>query len=453
MTVTATPGLSSQRAADRQAARQASAGAPAAPPPVAVTAADKQAHLQRIAADARKRTFLAFTIGKNLLPQADAAVVARFASALVEAPTPLLSAALRRVASLAATSKMAELLEDMSGTSLNKFVEDPSLLEKLKGEVTSELKGDPKTASIKTAAPGEEPKDDNLPPTGDLPGDAATAPPAEMPSSEPAPAAPAEQGDLSDTGEPSPANSVAPESGVNQGLLDQIDTVEGDVEKLEGQVDEVRDESLSLAKIFGDGAQDEKITGLANEDEPMDEMEGLDFFGPSGKDEMEGSMDFGAPETGNPQDFFAGNHTTASLQVDAFLAGRTASEVDVPEGDMASEFATDLPGDNRDVDTDHMGDMLSEVLDGLHIETMNQKRDTAPNMKTPEAVQASQKNGGRTAADARATITAGPKAPARAQAAPRRSSVNPGQPGLPRTASALDTSSAEIDSLLFRDRI
>ena len=175
----------------------------------------------------------------------------------------------------------------------------------------------------------------------------------------------------------------------------------------------------------------------------MDEAGADDFFGPSSKGEMEGSMDFGAPEAGNPQDFFAGGHTTASLQVDAFLAGKTGAEMLDGYQDMPGEFATDaVPSDPRNVDSDHQGDMLSEVLDSLEQETMNQKRDTAPKFQTPEPVQASAK-----------PQAAAPAPKAAAAPAPKRSAVNPGQPGLPRTASsATDITSAELDSILFRDR-
>jgi hypothetical protein len=448
------------------AAHQAPAAG--APPTPASTPADKQARLNAIRQDATKRAIVSYTIAKTLLPKSDSAIVAKFAAALIEAPTSLITAAFRELAMITAKVKLAEKFEDISKTKLNEFVDDPSLLSKLQGEVTSELKGEAKTATAapgaapsavkpKTAAPGDVPKDDNLPPVTDaaLPGAAATEPPAEMPSTEPPPPPPAAEGDLGAAGDGMPANDAmaAPESGADAGLMSQIEQVEADVSKLENEVSNVEDQALDLAGIFDPEIQAGKANSLANEgDEPMAEAGSDDFFGPSSKGEMEDGMDFGAPEAGNPQDFFAGGHTTASLQVDAFLAGKIGSE-EILDGfeDMPSEFKTTaVPTDQRDVATDHQGDMLSEVLDSLDQETMNQKRDTAPKLQTPEAVQASAApNGGRTAAQAKAAVAAGPKAPA---GAPKRSAVNPGQPGLPKQASATDVTPAELDSLLFRDR-
>ena len=460
MTTTTAPGLSSRRGAEHAATRQAAAGGtpPAATPaPVAVVAADQATRLAAIQQDARKRAYVAYTMAKTLLPQSESAVVARMASALIETPTALLTAAFRQLATLTATCKLAEKFEDISKTKLNEFVEDPSLLSKLQGEVTSELKGDPKTAAAKpkTAAPGDEPKKEGEeggeePVPDALPGDAATEPPAEMPATEPPAAPPAEVGDLGAAGDGMPANDVVPESGADAGLMGQIENVEAEISQLEQQVGEVEDGALDLASIFDPEIQAGKANSLADEGTDMAEMGGDDFFGPSSKDEMEGGMDFGAPETGNPQDFFSGGHTTASLQVDAFLAGRNASsDVDVAMGDMEGHFETDLPSDTRNVDTDHSGDMLSEVLDSLDQEAMTQKRDTAPKFTEPESVTANQ----RTAAEARARVAAGPKAAPARPATPKKSSVNPGQPGLPKQASgALDVTPNEIDTLLFRDR-
>ena len=183
-----TPALSSQRGAQRVAARPAAAGARPT-----LTPAEKTAKLAAIRQDAEKRAIVSYTIAKTLLPQSESAIVAKFAAALIEAPTSLITAAFKQLATLTAKVKQAEKFEDISKTKLNEFIDDPSLLSKMQGEVTSELKGEAKSAAVKpkTAAPGDEPKDDNLPPVDDkaLPGAAAPEPPAAMPSTEPPPAA------------------------------------------------------------------------------------------------------------------------------------------------------------------------------------------------------------------------------------------------------------------------
>lgn len=446
-TPTTAPGLTSRRGTERLAARQAPAAGTATSAPKAVTAADQQ-KLSAIQADARKRVMAAFTMAKTLLPQSETAIQAKFAAALIEAPTHLVSAAFKQLAVLATRAKQAETFEDLSGTCLNKFIDEPSLLEKLKTEVLGELKADPKTASVKKkAAPGDEgdvPAEEPIPDA--LPGDAATDAPAEMPTTEPPPADPAVQGDLGDAGEAIPANDVVPDSGADAGLMSQIEQVEADVSQLETAVSEIEGQALDLATVFDPSIQADKATGLADEGADIPAENGDDFFGPSGHDEMEEGMDFGAPETGNPQDFFSGGHNTASLQVDAFLGGKyAAADVDVPLGDMADHFATELPGDKRNAEADHDGDMLSEVLDSLSQEGMTQERDVAPEMETPAPVQAS---ANRTAAEARARVQAGPQAP-------KRSAVNPGQPGISRQASAgqLSVTASEIDQMLFRDRV
>jgi len=441
-TPTTAPGLSSRRGAERTAARQAPAAGTVPSAPKALTAAETKQKLAAIQADARKRVMAAYTMAKTLLPQSDTAIQARFAAALIEAPTHLVSAAFRQLAVLATRAKQAEQFEDLSGTCLNKFIEEPSLLEKLKNEVTAELKADPKTAGKKIAAPGDE-EEAAIP--ADLPGDAATDAPANLPATEPPPADPALPGELGDAGEASPANEVVPESSADGGLMAQIEQVEADVSQLESAVSEIEGQALDLAAVFDPEVQADKATGLADESAEIPAENGDDFFGPSSHDEMEGGMDFGS-ETGNPQDFFTGGHNTASLQVDAFLhGGKFASGVDVEAGEMDNHFATELPSDKRDAEGDHDGDMLSEVLDSLSQEAMEQKRDVAPKLETPEAVTASNK---RTAADARARVQGGP-------VAPKRSAVNPGQPSIPRTASAgaLTITAAEIDQMLFRDRL
>ena len=418
--------LSSRRGAERVAARQASAAGgtqPAAPAPKALTASDMQA----IQADARKRVIAGYTMAKTLLPQADTAIQAKFAAALIQAPTNLVTAAFREVALLAAKAKQASDFEGGMKTELNVILEKPELLSRLKNEVESELKGEAKTAKVKTAAPGD-PGEEEKKPEGEE-GAIDDLPPADPANAEGAgsepPLPPAGDEALPPTDAPAeplpPADGAAPASAEDAGLMGQIEQVEQDVSKLESQATEIQDQALDLAGVFDPAIQADKANSLANEGEGATDDFNGDFFGPSSHGEMEDNLD-----SSNPQNFFTDAPHTASLQLDAYL-GKQAAEVDVDGYEAADHFATDLPADGRNAESDHSDDLLSQVLESISQETMEQTRDVAPKLEEPKGVTAASQQ-------------------------PKRSNVTIGQPALPKQASAgsLDITPAELESMLFR---
>jgi hypothetical protein len=116
---------------------------------------------QRIAARQQKRVELgkeaqvrvaaAYTISKTMLPTAPSSVRQHFASILLAASTKELKVALRQTAINAHNTKLAETLKAVHKVELNQLMEASGDLEKAKNEVKSELKGDAKSATTKTA--------------------------------------------------------------------------------------------------------------------------------------------------------------------------------------------------------------------------------------------------------------------------------------------------------------
>lgn len=452
--MTTTPNLLSRRASERQAARQATApAAPAAQPKQAAEtklSADQTAKLAAIQQDAQRRVAAAWTVAKNLLPGLSPKAHQHLASALVQAPTAILAETLRSTARMAYRTRGADKFAAETGRDLNEFVEDEGLLNKLKDEVLAENKeqnaeaaAKPHMASAKTAAPGDDPTNldnqDDAAPEPDAAGTPEGTPDAPQGEfQEPAPQAP-EPGTMGDPGagvdEPAPANAVG-DVAEETDLLANIENVEREIGDIQSQIEEAGDEALDLASIFNPEVQADKAQSLANEGEgadiPMDEMGGGEDFAPSSMDEMMDAADLGAPEGDmtNPQDFFKG----ASLDPMASLFGKQAAEgVDVPMGDMASHFETDLPGDTRDAEGDNE-DLLGDVLKSIPQPTMEQKRDTQDKFQEPEAPQAKEAK----------------KATAPAKPAPKSSIKTVGAPAQPKRAGA-QLKGNDIAKLIFHD--
>ncbi len=424
--MTLLPSLLSRRAAERKAARTATAPAP---PPVQ----DQTAKLAAIRSDAQRRAAAAWTAAKNLLPTASPKAQMHLATALVTAPTEILAETLRSVARLSHYTKSAEKFEAKTKTSLNEFVDDESMLSKLMTEVLSENKADvPKTAAKPKTA--DEPTVEDPPPPKDP---TADAPKGDF--TEPAPAGDAAVGGMgAGVDAPAPANAVGDQ--VAEGsLLSKIDTAEQQISDIESEVEEAGEEALDLAAIFNPEVQADKAQNLANEGEgadiPADEMEGVDF-GPSSTDDMQDAADFGGDVGTTEPDYFKG----ASGPDDpmAFLLGgektAAAEGVDVPMGDMAKHFETDLAGDDRDAESD-VEDLFGEVLVALDQPTMKQKRDTEPHFEEPPAPQTPDKK------------ASAPPAPQAAAPAKKSSITTVGVP-----VSTLKTASCEdIARLIFND--
>lgn len=450
------PGLLSRRTAARMAAarppKQAAVAAPVTP---AVTPAAKQASEARMAAihaDARSRVASAWTMAKTLLPALSYEAKVAFARALCSAPTPVVAAGLRATARMAHYTKAAEKFETETGRDLNEFVEDESELSKLNTEVLKENKADaPKTA----AAPKKAGPEDIKPP---VKAPAEVPPPAETPAAgtlEGTPAAPA-----GDFNEPAPAGDAAPgelgaggagaddaapaneamDAATEGSLMDSIETVEGEIQHLETEVQDAGDEALDLASIFNPEVQADKAQNLANENDGEQTMQDDVDFGPTDTKDMKDSADFGGEETSSPADFF--KDASGPDPLSAFF-GRQASEgVDVPMGDMAAHFETDLAGDDRDSETDNEG-IFGEILESLKQPTRTEERDTEPHLEEPAAPQSKEANR-RPAAEAKARVTT-PKAPA-------KSSIRSvGRPTTHVASASTEMSDAEIARLILRD--
>ena len=114
--------------------------------------AARQAKRAEIGKEAQVRVAAAYTIAKTMLPTAPADIRKVFASSLLNGnSTKALKVALRTTAINAHNTKLAETLKEVHKVELNQLLEASGDLEKAKGEVKSELKGDAKAATSKKA--------------------------------------------------------------------------------------------------------------------------------------------------------------------------------------------------------------------------------------------------------------------------------------------------------------
>lgn len=113
--------------------------------------ADVKSKREAIKREAQQRVAAAWTIAKTMLPTAPAEIQKSAAANLLQNSTPVLNAMLRQTAKNAHYSKVAETFKQVHKVELNDLLEDPSVLNQEKKAVESELKGDPKSASAKTA--------------------------------------------------------------------------------------------------------------------------------------------------------------------------------------------------------------------------------------------------------------------------------------------------------------
>ena len=383
--MTATPSLLSRRATEHKAAR-----APQVASTEPTPAPDNTTKIAAVRSDSRRRAASAWTASKTLLASASPKVQMLLAQALVQAPTQVMADALRSVARTAYYTKAAEKFAAETGRDLNEFIEDESVMTKLKKEVLTENKGEAaKAASIVPKKADEPKKEDESLPAADPAADPTAAPSpsevpaAEAPASEDVPPLPA-PGDMGDGGmgvdDPTPANTVGDQA-VEGDLLDKIQQAESSIEDVQTQIEEAGDEALDLASIFNPEVQADKAQNLTNEGEPVEGMEGAEGadFSPT---DMEGMQD---AADGDPTgaSFFKGASENDPM---AGFFSHTAAEVDVPEGEMAAYFDSDLRADNRNADSD-VDDLFGEILKDYDQPTMTQKRDVEPNLETPEPPQ------------------------------------------------------------------
>jgi hypothetical protein len=359
--------------------------------------------------EAKTRVASAWTLAKSLLPTAPTEIQFKMASALLANGTQALTAALRQTAVNAHYTKVAEKFEQIHKVELNEFLEDESLLKKLKGEVEKELKGEAKNAKskaasecvcagagcencAKTAAP-----EDEMPPveegveTEEVPSDLPPVDDAEMGEELP----PVEDGmgeDLPPVGDE--GSAIPPE--VKEELQGKIDNLEADVAALEEAIE--GEEELDFSKIFDEGDMEDKTDSLANEGEG-DEFGAGDEFGVEGEEEgfdveadggasffsdaeaLEGQLDDNTGTT-DPSEFFhsASRHDVASM--DSLLAdGKTAGKEVVERGEWAKDLMNE--GGVPDAEEDHDDVILYEVLQTIKPEKYDPgtKREGEPKLE------------------------------------------------------------------------
>lgn len=384
----------------------------------AVREAKQSAHKE-----AKVRVASAWTLAKSLLPNAPQEIQFKMASALLANGTKALTAALRQTAINAHYTKIAEKFEQVHKVELNEFLEDESVLNKLKGEVASELKGEPKSANAKSAAckcgtegcEGCETK--TAGPEDEAPLPIEDAPPAEDAPADDMPAEDAPVGeDLPPVEEP-PADDMPPaEEGlaaeipdeVKEELGEKIDTLEADVQALEQAIE--GEEELDFSQIFNEEDMGDKTDSLANEgDEFGGEEEGeinveadggASFFG-SDPSDVPGESQEGVDSI---ESFFhhASRHDVTSMDVllaSEKTAATEAGEKIVERGEMADALLNEsgVP----DFEEDHDDVILYEVLNTIKPEKydVGAKREGEPKLEAPKAA-------GRPAPDATAAKTA-----------------------------------------------
>jgi hypothetical protein len=100
-------------------------------------------------AQMKMRVASAYTIAKTMLPKAPAPVQLKFAKNLLINSTPILASVLRQTSVNSYNTRLAAQFEDVNKTSLNDFLENPSVLSKEEAGLKAELNGDPKNAASK----------------------------------------------------------------------------------------------------------------------------------------------------------------------------------------------------------------------------------------------------------------------------------------------------------------
>lgn len=365
--------------------------------------------------EARTRVASAWTLAKSLIPTAPTEVQYKLASSLLNNETNVLTAALRQTAINAHYTKVAEKFEQIHKVELNELLEDESFLNKLKGEVEKELKGDAKNASAECKCGGKgcedcsktaseckcggegceacaktaaEEDENVLPAEGE-----AEELPLEGEDEEAPVDMPAEEGE--EMGEELPADEepmgeVIPDEKKEE-LQEKIENLEADVQALEEAIE--GEEELDFSKIFDEGDMEDKTDSLANEGEEGFEVESADAGAGFGDElnVLEGDLEGGDQFDGDgePHEFFTTASAFDGRGMDALL-GKTADAstkgFDVVErGEMAEDLLDEagVP----DAEEDHEDVILYEVLDTLKVKDYDagDKRQGMPKLEAPKA--------------------------------------------------------------------
>jgi hypothetical protein len=369
---------------------------------------------------AQIRVASAWTLSKVLLPNAGTKLQEKFASTLLTMDTNILASAVRKAAKDAFNTKLAEEFSSVHKVDLNDLLENPSVLTKLKKEVLNEAKAaSKKRADDQAATPdmavGDRPADagtgkqpdtysepnsdgPKLPGGGDMPAAPVSKGPGAANAPKEASKAKKAKGEDAATTTDTPAvedpameeeDEVTDENVVDEveELKARVSEAEGSIEQLTAEIAEVEGTELELGDVFGNESNE---GSLANEgdggEEEVDYFGGdgegkegsaegeitdeEDFFGPTDTMDMEDMVDGGVGvEIAEPADFF--EHKVRANSADRVMAKsnaeRRASLLDevVEPGDIADHFESDLAGDDRDLETDHEDDILSEVFEKM----------------------------------------------------------------------------------------
>jgi hypothetical protein len=331
--------------------------------------------------EAKVQVVAAWTLAKTVLPTAPTEVQQKFASAIVGLDSKILRASVKQAAINSYWSKFADEMEQ-DGCGLNKFLEDESMLDRLKSEIKKEFSGKPVNAALE--APHE---------AQDVPGEGEYE----------APKVGSEK--KADYEDPQEEQKKEDEQ-VKVDLSDQIADAETAVNSLEDEIKEEGEEELDFDKMFEH--TEEKLDSLANEGdfdgvfgeegEAHEEGEGEGHEGiiidiehdmaPSDSASLEKAMDgLDQVELSDAADFFSHAAGEEDDFQDLFESPSKESEVDM--GEAADFFSNDaVSGEDFGSEQDHEDDLIYSVMMQIKPETYKTKRDTEPHLEEPKKAKA-----------------------------------------------------------------
>lgn len=331
--------------------------------------------------EAKVQVVAAWTLAKTVLPNAPAEVQQKFASAIVGLDSKILRASVKQAAVNSYWSKFAEEMEH-DGCGLNKFLEDESLLNRLKSEIKKEFSGKPVNASEEAVFEVK-----------DVPGEGEYE----------APKVGSEK--KADYEDPQEEQKKEDEQ-VKVDLSDQIADAETAVNSLEDEIKEEGEEELDFDKMFEH--TDEKLDSLANEGDfdgvfgeegegHGEEGEGhegiiIDIehdMAPSDSGDLEEAMDgLDQVELSDAAEFFSHAAGEEDDFQDLFESkSKNDSEVDMGE---AAEFFSNsaVSGEDFGSEQDHEDDLIYSVMMQIKPETYKTQRDTEPHLEEPKKAKA-----------------------------------------------------------------
>jgi hypothetical protein len=319
--------------------------------------------------EAKVKVASAWTVAKTLLPGAPNEVQFKLAKSIIALDTKILKACVKQAAVNAYWAKFAEDME-AAGAPLNIFVDDPSMIEKLKKELKTELQGDAKNASTKKQADGEVPE-------------------VEIPAGAESKSEAPKVADYEDPAEKQ--SELDAEEKVH--LHEKIEVAENAIEQLEHEIMDGENEELDISGIFDN--TDEKVDSLANEGDNLfgeePDLSSEDTHGPSDTASLEEALNDTDTDTvgiSEAADFFS---QASEKDTDDFsdLFTTAAEDAEVKAGEAADYFISNGVDHNvTDAEEDHDGDLIFEVMMDLKPKTFETSRQTEPKLETPKAASA-----------------------------------------------------------------